>query len=617
MLRKPLLFLIGIGIVYGLSAQDLIYEALSGDIDIVVDIKGAGNYVKVQDAIDAVPNNSSNRTVIYIKNGTYFEKIYVPASKKNLVMIGQDADSTIISYDDYSGKVVGADTLNTFNSETFRVDADDFWAMNLTFRNSAYSDPTKPVTQALALYTAGDKQVFLHCNIWGCQDTYYSGGSKRAYFKDCLISGTVDFIFGETTVVFDSCQIHMMRNGGYYTAASTKQGSDFGYVFLNSRFTSSVGLTGAYLGRPWKNYSKTVLMDCYESQCISPVGWRAWNVAAENLIYAEYHCFGPGSDTSKRVSWSRQLTESEAAQYTLSNIYSAARSDFYPDNWLPQVDQDTLYQVVKAHVLKFLAPEMVNSKLQSLQYNNAPVKGFHPDSNIIVVDLPAGTTDIGGLQAEAQNGRTMIEVEYPEKLPDWATINVVTPYEASYTSYKVYLSVDGAYSSADLAEVYFNHVPVQGFSADQTEYHFNVPEGTSRYMPIDIVKQVEHAQVRIEWPDKIPGTYVFTVTALDGTTVKTYTFNIGYGTGITDQPDRDFIRFSNPFSSNLTIYINQPQKTPTTLHLYNALGEKVKSFPMPQQSGEFRFDTRSLASGTYFYSLQMNGKMVTGQLVKQ
>ena len=239
-MKKYICLFLAIAInVIDLRSQESLFTQLAGKIDLVVDKSGTGNYAKVQDAISAVTNNSSSRTVIFIKNGVYKEKIYVPSTKRNLTIIGENTDSTILTYDDYAAKVVDGSELGTFKSESFRVDADDFRAINVTFENS-YGEGY----QAVALFTSGDRQVFLHCRLIGWQDTYYTDSWQRNYLKDCYIEGAVDYIFGRTTVIFDSCRIHTARSGGYITAASTEQGYKFGYVFLNCTLTTPANVSG-------------------------------------------------------------------------------------------------------------------------------------------------------------------------------------------------------------------------------------------------------------------------------------------------------------------------------------------------------------------------------------
>src|SRR5690349_13814844 len=73
--------------------------------DIVVAKDGSGNYTTVQAAVNAAPSNSSTRTVIYIKNGSYYEVITIPTNKTNLTFIGQSNTGTVLTYDNYASKV--------------------------------------------------------------------------------------------------------------------------------------------------------------------------------------------------------------------------------------------------------------------------------------------------------------------------------------------------------------------------------------------------------------------------------------------------------------------------------------------------------------------------------
>ena len=301
----------------------------------VVAQDGSGDYKTVQEALDAVPDNYTGTWTIYVKNGTYKEKLLLPSAKVNVILEGESRDSTILTYDDYSGKVVGGTTLGTSTSYSVDIDASDFVARNITFQN------TSQTNQSVALETNGDRQSYFNCNVLGYQDTYYARGSHgtgRIYMNHCLVEGSVDFIFGRDIVVFDSCEIHENRDGGTLTAASTEATSKFGLVFLNCNITAdSTGFDGKpvnsfYLGRPWQNVAQTVFIHCYEPALLNPAGWLAWNVTP---FYAEYDCYGPGSSTSQRVNWSYQLTSAEAADYTIANIFSKNSSPDFSFDWMP------------------------------------------------------------------------------------------------------------------------------------------------------------------------------------------------------------------------------------------------------------------------------------------
>jgi pectinesterase len=283
---------------------------------ITVALDSSGDYTSIQKAIDASKSFPDQRVTIFVKNGIYKEKIVVPACNTRLSIIGEDAEKTIIIWNDYFGKM-NRGRNSTFYTYTLLVIADDFYAENLSIENSA-----GPVGQAIALYVKGDRCVFRNCRILGNQDTLYTDGlNSRQYFDGCYIDGTTDFIFGAATVLFNNCIIHCKRDS-YITAASTPLGKTFGYVFMNCKLTAAVEAKKVYLGRPWRDYARVAFIRCELGAHIVPAGWSNWQGTERDktAYYAEYGNTGPGSDVSQRVTWSHQLSEREAAQYTLQNI---------------------------------------------------------------------------------------------------------------------------------------------------------------------------------------------------------------------------------------------------------------------------------------------------------
>jgi pectinesterase len=290
---------------------------LSQDVyEMTVALDGSGNYTSVQKAIDACKSFPDKRITIHIKNGVYNEKIVVPSCNNRLSIIGESVEKTIITYGDYFGKV-NRGRNSTFYTYTILVEADDFYAENLTIENSAGA-----VGQALALSLRGDRCAFHNCRIMGNQDTLYTDGlNSRQYFKDCYIEGTTDFIFGSATVLFKDCIIFSKINS-FITAASTPQGLRFGYVFLNCKVQSKAGVDKVYLGRPWRDYAKVVFLNCDLGAHIVPAGWSNWAGTSRDktAYFAEFENTGPGAGNSLRVNWSHQLTKNEASDYTLEKI---------------------------------------------------------------------------------------------------------------------------------------------------------------------------------------------------------------------------------------------------------------------------------------------------------
>jgi len=276
---------------------------------------GTGDYSSIQDAIDAMRVYPLAPITLYIKNGVYNEKIELPANNTDVKFIGENVDSTIIIYNDYSGK--GKHT--TFTSYTAKISGNRFRAENITFVNSA-----GPVGQALALYVDADKAVFKNCKFLGNQDTIFtSGENARQLFVNCYIEGTTDFIFGPATAVFQNCIIRAKANS-YITAANTTKDKKFGFVFLDCKIITDSAVTKLFLGRPWRAYAKTVFIRCQLPKTIAPEGWDNWNNPEneKTVFYAEYKNTGEGSAVQQRSKWAKQLSDADAKQYNIENMFS-------------------------------------------------------------------------------------------------------------------------------------------------------------------------------------------------------------------------------------------------------------------------------------------------------
>lgn len=175
----------------------------------------------------------------------------------------------------------------------------------------------------MALYVDADKAVFKNCRFIGNQDTIYAAGeNSRQYFLNCYIEGTTDFIFGPATAVFQNCTISAKSNS-YITAANTPGGKKFGFVFLDCKIIADSMVNKLYLGRPWRAFSRTVFIRCDLPKQIAAEGWNNWDNPSneKTVFYAEYKNTGEGAGISHRVSWSKQLSDKEAKEYTVENIF--------------------------------------------------------------------------------------------------------------------------------------------------------------------------------------------------------------------------------------------------------------------------------------------------------
>ena len=314
---------------------------------------GSGDFTSVSQALASLPADSQTPVTLRIHSGIYKERITI--TSPYLTLEGDSPETTVLTFDLYArmpmedGKKRG-----TFRSYSCLIDTHDFTARNLTFENSA--GPGSQVGQALALYVDGDRILFENCRFLGGQDTLFTGplppreiepdgfiGPKqhalrvngRHCYRNCYIEGDIDFIFGSATAYFENCECFSKDDGrpisSYVTAASTPEGQTYGYVMKNCRFTGNCPPASAYLGRPWRDWAKTVLIDCYMDRHICPEGWDDWNkpAARENCFFAEYGSTGPGAVMERRPDWVKRLSAKDLSHYEKALVLGGT------DGWNP------------------------------------------------------------------------------------------------------------------------------------------------------------------------------------------------------------------------------------------------------------------------------------------
>ncbi|HSV26381.1 MAG TPA: pectinesterase family protein [Sedimentisphaerales bacterium] len=324
------------------------FTGVSGARTIVVDVDGGGDFRRIQEAIASIPDNNTERTVIRLKPGRHPGPILIPKEKPMVTFEGEDVEKTVITYglniyeveEIQPGDQVRVPLPKRYRGTGVVVLSDDFRAKNVTFEST--SGDRGP---SIALRIDGDRAVLVNCRMLGWQDTLMLN-TGRQYFRNCYIEGRVDFIFGSGTAVFEGCEIHS-KNGGHITAASTPENRAYGFVFIDCRLTGDprswrnpwvlpAQAPMANLGRPWRPHASVTFINCQMGEHIRPEGWNNWGrVDNEKTVrYAEYGSRrldekradgtvvrGEPVDVSRRVPWSRQLTQEEAARYTLANIF--------------------------------------------------------------------------------------------------------------------------------------------------------------------------------------------------------------------------------------------------------------------------------------------------------
>ncbi|KAK1401678.1 Pectinesterase [Heracleum sosnowskyi] len=301
--------------------------------DLVVAQDGSGKYTTINEALWDIPKHSHRTFVLYIKEGVYYEQVQFNSSMTNVMLVGDGPRKTRIS-----GSLNFIDGTTTYRSATVAVSGDYFIAKDIGFENTA--GPEKH--QAVALRVGADRSIFYNCQMDGYQDTLYTH-TYRQFYRDCVISGTVDFVFGDAAAVFQNCTFLIRKPMDNQQCIVTAQGrrnirQPTGLVFQNCTIIGDSSLQPvknkfrSYLGRPWKEYSRTVIMESFIGDVIQPDGFLPWNgtFALDTLFYTEFNNRGPGSNKDKRVKWPGivELSPDRIQRFTASKFIEG-------DSWVP------------------------------------------------------------------------------------------------------------------------------------------------------------------------------------------------------------------------------------------------------------------------------------------
>ena len=364
--------------------DNYVYINVNGASNIVYSgqkVEGVETFTTINDAIEYLvsANLGDVNKVIYVADGVYNEKLTVPASLKNLKIIGQSVANTKIEYDAVE------DTIDPISGEryvmncaTLHVNAEGFGLENITVSNTFdyINDNTKYGNpQGFALTINADGAVLNKVKLYGNQDTLFFRNG-RVYIKDSEIDGNIDFIFGENTGIafFDTCTIKALgksatpqKNNGYVTAMKGDKTNHptYGYVFSNCTFTDdgNVAEGAMSLGRPWGEGATVTYINCSFTKAYSKLPYdgsaksRWFDMSGNNPTnahFAEYGSTGEGAITTA-VAGGSVLTEAEAANYTAANTFAKTNGGV---TWTAAFDYQTAYNELNAAIAKVAATEI-------------------------------------------------------------------------------------------------------------------------------------------------------------------------------------------------------------------------------------------------------------------
>ncbi|KAL8150098.1 hypothetical protein V2J09_019906 [Rumex salicifolius] len=294
--------------------------------NVTVSKDGTGNFSTINQALLALPKSRQGRFYIYIKEGIYNEYVTVTKKMTNISMYGDGPQKTVIT-----GSKNYADKVSTFRSATFAAIGEGFIAMNMGFKNTA--GPEKH--QAVALRAQADKSIFLNCRMEADEGTLYAQ-THRQFYRDCVVIGRTDFIFGDAAAIFQNCTVlvrkPMESQKNVITAqARTCRYENTGFVLQGCRVVPDKDgrANSTYLGRPWKDFSRTIVMESTLENLIIPQGWlqavdnnsTGGSRTRSTLYYAEFDNRGAGSNLTGRVKWpgyTNSLTKKQASGFTVT-----------------------------------------------------------------------------------------------------------------------------------------------------------------------------------------------------------------------------------------------------------------------------------------------------------
>jgi len=417
----------------------------------------------VQEALDSVkvePTAYAPLTIV-INEGVYEEEINVKLPYVTFkAPDGKRAENVVITYDKANGHVddpTKAKGTQQSATVTLEKTAVGFSAERITFQNSyniGKEHAHRPQSQAVALVSMTDKVFFDSCRFIGRQDTLYlKGASKgknifgeannaRSYLRNCYIEGTVDFIFGDGTALFDNCHLHMTyrENGGHYTAANTTL-SNIGYVFNKCTLTADSQYGNepnsvVDLGRPWQgdnSYpyygSHTVFIDCVMPDCLNTKGFVPWNESTvkNKIRYMEYGSVDSSGNKIDlppvRNDFMRLLTEEQARAYASSVL----------GNWNPfdpAVEMDASFNVLDVTLDKYSFSVPVDSS-EALKALVLPILAENKNLIWSSADANVASVDGNGIVTGVSEGKTIITVQTEESGFKASSEVTVTPRKTS------------------------------------------------------------------------------------------------------------------------------------------------------------------------------------------
>lgn len=279
-------------------------------------------------------DNITEPAEIYLSNGVYRQKIQIKTP--NVTIIGESRDKTILTFDDYAKKIhTDGKEYNTFRTYTLCVATEGVKLENLTVENSN-TDPAS-AGQCVALSVNCKKFCAENVNLKSMQDTLflspfpddlvlryrgfipenqlYLEGNSLHFFKNCKISGTVDFIFGCAEAYFIDCEIvslYEARGTGFIAAPAHPLAQEHGFYFIDCNLISDgAAVSSVYLARPWRDFGKCAFINCKAGKHVNGELFDKWNDTDRDKTARFSYCNLDFETAPSPVKWSKELENEE------------------------------------------------------------------------------------------------------------------------------------------------------------------------------------------------------------------------------------------------------------------------------------------------------------------
>jgi pectinesterase len=356
LLKLALFGLAGVGHPAAWARAKLGFDAVVGQpISGLPDIPVYGS---IAAALAAAPSKAIQPHRIHVGLGRWHEKLLI--EKPNIHLVGAHRTGSVLCFDAAAGmQRPDGQPWGTWGCASVTVRAPGFQASNLSIENDfdyignlrapqfEAIGPNGAQAVALMLAEGSDRSLLEDVDIIGHQDTLFVE-SGRSLFRNCLISGSVDFIFGAGQAFLERCEIiSRYRPGkerqGYIAVPSTPETRRYGLVFSRCRLQREAEIPDASvaLGRAWRPGRKfadgqygdpaaigsAVYLNCWMDAHIDPKGWDAMAYTARNgervLLQPEqarlfeYASTGPGA---RLTPGRRQLDSHTQGQYARKHV---------------------------------------------------------------------------------------------------------------------------------------------------------------------------------------------------------------------------------------------------------------------------------------------------------